>query len=62
MMDEKTKTTVYKYLTRLRDSGKMNMWGASDTLMKTFGLGRDDAKDILIAWMQYCKGEVQNEN
>lgn len=62
MMDEKTKSAVYKYLTRLRDSGKMNMWGASDTLMKTFGLGRDDAKDILIAWMQYCKGEVQNEN
>ena len=62
MMDEKSKTIVFNYLTRLRDSGKMNMWGASDTIMKTFGLERDDAKDILIDWMLWCKGEVKNES
>ena len=62
MMDEKSKTILFNYLTRLRDSGKMNMWGASDTLMKTFGLKRDDAKDILIDWMLWCKGEVKNES
>lgn len=61
-MDEKSKTIMFNYLTRLRDSGKMNMWGASDTLMKTFGLKRDDAKDILIDWMLWCKGEVKNES
>lgn len=61
-MDEKSKTILFNYLTRLRDSGKMNMWGASDTLMKTFGLKRDDAKDILIDWMLWCKGEVKNES
>ena len=61
-MDEKSKTIMFNYLTRLRDSGKMNMWGASDTIMKTFGLKRDDAKDILIDWMQWCKGEVKNES
>ena len=53
---------MFNYLTRLRDSGKMNMWGASDTIMKTFGLKRDDAKDILIDWMLWCKGEVKNES
>ena len=62
MMDEKSKTIMFNYLTRLRDSGKMNMWGASDTIMKTFGLKRDDAKDILIDWMLWCKGEVKNES
>ena len=61
-MDEKSKTILFNYLTRLRDSGKMNMWGASDTIIKTFGLKRDDAKDILIDWMLWCKGEVKNES
>ena len=42
----------FDYLVELRDSGVTNMWGAAPYLEQEFGLSRQDAKDILIAWIE----------
>ena len=43
---------VFLYLERLRDSGVVNMFGASAYLEDELGYGRNDAKDWLLAWMR----------
>ena len=42
----------FDYLVELRDSGVTNMWGAAPYLQQEFGLSRQEAKDILIAWIE----------
>lgn len=42
----------FDYLVELRDSGVTNMWGAAPYLEHQFGLSRQEAKDILIAWIE----------
>lgn len=59
-MDDE-KTTMYEYLTELRDSGEMNMWGAAKELEREFGLHRYKAKDVLLAWMEWCR-QTAKEN
>lgn len=41
----------YNYLNELRDSGKVNMFGAVPYLEARFGLKRNDAEKILLRWM-----------
>ena len=41
-----------KYLDNLRDSGVVNMWGASPYLKDAFGLTIEQARDIHSYWMQ----------
>ena len=53
-MDETSKS-MYEYLTKLRDKGTTNMWGASSYLEKKFGIDRYKAKDVLLAWMEWCR-------
>ena len=42
----------FDYLVALRDSGVTNMWGAAPYLEQQFGLSRQEAKGILIAWIE----------
>ena len=42
----------FDYLVELRDSGVTNMWGAAPYLEQEFGFSRQEAKDILIAWIE----------
>ena len=42
----------FDYLVKLRDSGVTNMWGAAPYLEQEFGLSRQEANDILIAWIE----------
>jgi hypothetical protein len=42
----------FDYLVELRDSGVTNMWGAAPYLEQEFGLSRQDARDVLIAWIE----------
>lgn len=42
----------FAYLEELRDSGEINMWGASPYLEKEFGLNRREAKDVFLAWIR----------
>ena len=45
-------TQVFLYLDRLRESGITNMFGAGPYVDEEFGLGRHEAKDLLIEWME----------
>ena len=40
-----------EYLDNLRESGITNMWAGGDYLMKSFGLGDEEAGTILFYWM-----------
>ena len=42
----------FDYLTKLRDSGKTNMFGATPYLMAKFGLDKITAREILTKWMK----------
>jgi hypothetical protein len=39
------------FLDNVRETGKINMFGAAPYLQKAFQLNKYDAKDILLEWM-----------
>lgn len=45
------KQEYFDYLDALRESGVTNMWGAAPYLVQAFGLSRQDARDILLEWI-----------
>ena len=47
------------YLDELRESGEINMFGASITLGEQFGLSRIDARNVLSYWMQTFPREIR---
>jgi hypothetical protein len=48
----------FRFLERLRKSGITNMFGAVPYLMEFFQIEKEEAKDILLKWMEnYEKGE-----
>ena len=42
----------YRFLTNLRNSGAVNMWGATPYLEETFDISRQEANTILFEWMK----------
>lgn len=42
----------FEYLVDLRDSGETNMWGAVPYLMRDYPITKDEAKEILLAWIR----------
>ena len=46
---------IYAYLTALRDSGRINMFGATPYLQDRFVLNRKEATAALINWMETFK-------
>ena len=51
---------INQFLTALRDSGRINMFGATPYLQDQFGLTRKEATAALIQWMESFKqGEKQ---
>lgn len=42
----------FNFLVKLRDSGIINMWGASPYLEETFDLTHEEATEILMDWME----------
>ena len=49
---------INQYLIALRDSGRINMFGAIPYLMDRFDLSRKQASIALIAWMESFKQEA----
>lgn len=43
---------VFQFLYRLRDEGKVNMLGATTRIMQEFNLAREDARLLLIEWVE----------
>ena len=48
---------IYAYLNALRDSGRINMLGATPYLEDRFGLTRREAKAALLHWIATFKRE-----
>lgn len=46
------KEHFFVYLDNLRESGKINMFGAAPHLAQAYELTRQEARDILLEWMQ----------
>ena len=46
------KEDVFSFLNDLRESGRINMFGAVPVVQETFNLKRYDARDIVIEWME----------
>ena len=46
---------INAYLTALRDSGKVNMMGATPYLQRAFGMNRYEARDALLHWIKTFK-------
>lgn len=47
-----TKQEIHEYLIQLRDSGAINMFGASVYLEEVFDMDRHEARDALLEWMK----------
>ena len=50
-----TQEEVNDYLDALRESGETNMFGAAAYLVAEFGVSREEAKFLLLNWMQTFK-------
>ena len=50
------------YLNRLRESGATNMFGAAPYLEMEFDLDRREAKQVLMAWMQWVGENPSNRD
>ena len=55
-MKTKDLTKEFAYLVRLRDSGETNMFGAAPYLQRHFNYSSEEAKEVLLKWMQSFKG------
>lgn len=61
------KEEYFIFLDNIRETGKINMFGALPYLQDVFNLNRHDARDILFEWMsnfaerKLTKVEKQNE-
>ena len=50
---------TFLFLDRLRDSGRINMFGAAPYLEKAFGLSKKEAREVLLQWMKsFNRGEA----
>jgi len=47
----------FEYLCELRDSGAVNMFGATTYLQEEFGLNNREAKQVVLDWMQWVQRE-----
>ena len=52
------KEEYFDYLVELRDSGVTNMWGAGPYLEDKFWLTKQEAKDVLVAWIKSFEEEA----
>ncbi len=45
------KEELFKFLDNVRESGKINMFGAAPVLQEVYGLSRREARNILLEWI-----------
>jgi hypothetical protein len=58
------KEDIFAFLDNVRESGRINMFGAAPVLQEVFGLDRRDARDMLREWMDTFaeRNKVANGN
>jgi hypothetical protein len=45
----------FEWLNMVRESGRMNMFNAGQSLQDAFGLDRREAKKVLLEWMEWVQ-------
>jgi hypothetical protein len=45
----------FEWLNMLRESGRMNMFNAGQSLQEVFGLDRREAKKVFFEWMEWMQ-------
>lgn len=60
-MPEICTVDMLKYLDRLRESGRTNMFAAGAYLEDNFNLNKRDARNVLIYWMETFSDEAAKE-
>lgn len=48
----------FEYLAELRDSGVVNMFGATPFLQEEFGLDKVTARAVLVKWMKSFDNDI----
>lgn len=51
MTERNSEETYFAFLDIIRESGQINMFGAAPVLAETYGLTRQESRDILFKWM-----------
>ena len=60
-MTKENYVEYFNYLDKLRDSGETNMFGSGPYLTEEFGLGRSEARQIAMKWMDtYSDDSVED--
>ena len=52
---------VFAYLDQLRESGKINMFGAAPYIQDMFEYSRAEAREILFQWMETYAERKKNQ-
>jgi len=52
-MNENKTATMFRFLNQLRESGSINMFGASPVLAESFGISLKEARVVLSHWMEW---------
>lgn len=53
---------MFRFLNRLRESGKTNMFGAGPYVAQAFGLSDKEGRKVLSNWMAWVNEEPENLN
>ena len=54
-MSDNLENMMFDYLDELRESGKINMFGAGPYLERQFSIDKYVAKEVLVSWMNGFK-------
>ena len=52
----------FEFLNRLRESGAVNMFGASPILAESFDIPQRQASKIVVEWMQWVNNNPSNRD
>ncbi len=52
----------YTFLNRVREDGQINMFAAAPLLQDAFELGRNDARRVLVSWMDWVNSDPSNRD
>jgi len=51
-VEEMKDKKMFEFLDNLRESGQINMFGASPVIAEVFGLDKKDSREVVSAWMK----------
>lgn len=51
-VEEMKDNGMFEFLDNLRESGQINMFGASPVIAEVFGLDKKDSREVVSAWMK----------